>query len=91
VVQGVVDAYKNIRDAIKVPIIVQAYKVPMQLLQKESIDNSGMPPYLLLNFKKQLIKYKRHFLIRKLLYIRNPVLFGKQVFMPLIRGYANNS
>jgi succinyl-CoA synthetase beta subunit len=53
--QGVVDAYKNMGDAIKVPIIVRLQGTNAAIA-KELIDNSGMPIYLQLNFKKQQIK-----------------------------------
>jgi succinyl-CoA synthetase beta subunit len=49
VAQGVVDAYKNMGDAIMCQSLF-VYKVLMQLSQR-IIDNSGMPIYLLLNFK----------------------------------------
>lgn len=42
VAQGVVDAYKNMGDAIKVPIIVRLQGTNAELA-KELIDNSGMP------------------------------------------------
>jgi succinyl-CoA synthetase beta subunit len=42
VAQGVVDAYKNMGDSIKVPIIVRLQGTNAELA-KELIDNSGMP------------------------------------------------
>ena len=42
VAQGVVDAYKNMGDAIKVPIIVRLQGTNAEIA-KELIDNSGMP------------------------------------------------
>jgi len=42
VAQGVVDAYKNMGDTIKVPIIVRLQGTNAELA-KEIIDNSGMP------------------------------------------------
>ena len=42
VAQGVVDAYKNMGDAIKVPIIVRLQGTNA-VIAKELIDNSGMP------------------------------------------------
>jgi succinyl-CoA synthetase beta subunit len=42
VAQGVVDAYKNMGDSIKVPIIVRLQGTNAELA-KEIIDNSGMP------------------------------------------------
>ena len=42
VAQGVVDAYKNMGDAIKVPIIVRLQGTNAAIA-KELIDNSGMP------------------------------------------------
>ena len=42
VAQGVVDAYKNMADSIKVPIIVRLQGTNAELA-KELIDNSGMP------------------------------------------------
>jgi succinyl-CoA synthetase beta subunit len=46
---------KNMGDAIKVPIIVRLQGTNAAIA-KELIDNSGMPFYLQLNFKKQQIK-----------------------------------
>jgi succinyl-CoA synthetase beta subunit len=42
VAQGVIDAYKNMGDSIKVPIIVRLQGTNAELA-KEMIDNSGMP------------------------------------------------
>lgn len=42
VAQGVIDAYKNMGDAIKVPIIVRLQGTNAEIA-KELIDNSGMP------------------------------------------------
>jgi succinyl-CoA synthetase beta subunit len=42
VAQGVVDAYKNMGDAIKVPIIVRLQGTNAEIA-KQLIDNSGMP------------------------------------------------
>lgn len=42
VAQGIVDAYKNMGDAIKVPIIVRLQGTNAEVA-KELIDNSGMP------------------------------------------------
>lgn len=42
VAQGVIDAYKNMGDTIKVPIIVRLQGTNAEVA-KEMIDNSGMP------------------------------------------------
>jgi succinyl-CoA synthetase beta subunit len=48
--QGVVDAYKNMGDAIKVPIIVRLQGTNAAIA-KELIDNSGMPILSAVEFK----------------------------------------
>ena len=51
VAQGVVDAYKNMGDAIKVPIIVRLQGTNAELA-KEIIDNSGLAVHSAVQFKE---------------------------------------
>jgi succinyl-CoA synthetase beta subunit len=68
VAQGVVDAYKNMGDAIKVPIIVRLQGTNAAIA-KELIDNSGMPILSAVEFQK-LTKLKQHFLNYKYSYLK---------------------
>lgn len=51
VAQGVVDAYKNMGDAIKVPIIVRLQGTNAELA-KEIIDNSGLAVHSAVQFQE---------------------------------------
>ena len=51
VAQGVVDAYKNMGDAIQVPIIVRLQGTNAELA-KEIIDNSGLAVHSAVQFKE---------------------------------------
>ena len=57
VAQGVVDAYKNMGDAIKVPIIVRLQGTNAELA-KEIIDNSGLAVHSAVQFQEAADKVK---------------------------------
>jgi succinyl-CoA synthetase beta subunit len=57
VAQGVVDAYKNMGDAIKVPIIVRLQGTNAELA-KEIIDNSGLAVHSAVQFQVAAYKVK---------------------------------
>ncbi|MCP4975803.1 MAG: ADP-forming succinate--CoA ligase subunit beta [Maribacter sp.] len=57
VAQGVVDAYKNMGDAINVPIIVRLQGTNAELA-KEIIDNSGLAVYSAVQFQEAADKVK---------------------------------
>lgn len=57
VAQGVVDAYKNMGDAIKVPIIVRLQGTNA-VLAKEIIDNSGLAVHSAVQFQEAADKVK---------------------------------
>ena len=60
--QGVVDAYKNMGDAINVPIIVRLQGTNADIA-KELIDNSGLDVQSAVEFQKEaMIKFKLYFL-----------------------------
>jgi succinyl-CoA synthetase beta subunit len=58
VAQGVVDAYKNMGDAIKVPIIVRLQGTNAEIA-KELIDNSGMPILSAVQFQEAADQVKK--------------------------------
>ena len=58
VAQGVVDAYKNMGDAIKVPIIVRLQGTNAEIA-KELIDNSGMPILSAVEFQEAADQVKK--------------------------------
>lgn len=58
VAQGVVDAYKNMGDAIKVPIIVRLQGTNAEIA-KQLIDNSGMPILSAVEFQEAADQVKR--------------------------------
>ena len=57
VAQGVVDAYKNMGDAIKIPIIVRLQGTNAELA-KEIIDNSGLAVHSAVQFQEAADKVK---------------------------------
>lgn len=57
VAQGIVDAYKNMGDAIKVPIIVRLQGTNAELA-KEIIDNSGLAVHSAVQFQEAADKVK---------------------------------
>jgi len=57
VAQGVIDAYKNMGDAIKVPIIVRLQGTNAELA-KEMIDNSGLAVHSAVEFQEAADKVK---------------------------------
>ncbi len=57
VAQGVIDAYKNMGDAIKVPIIVRLQGTNAELA-KEMIDNSGLAVHSAVQFQEAADKVK---------------------------------
>lgn len=57
VAQGVIDAYKNMGDAIKVPIIVRLQGTNAELA-KEMIDNSGLAVHAAVQFQEAADKVK---------------------------------
>jgi succinyl-CoA synthetase beta subunit len=57
VAQGVVDAYKNMGDAIKVPIIVRLQGTNAELA-KEILDNSGLAVHSAVQFQEAADKVK---------------------------------
>ncbi|MCB9425429.1 MAG: ADP-forming succinate--CoA ligase subunit beta [Flavobacteriales bacterium] len=57
VAQGVVDAYKNMGDSIKVPIIVRLQGTNAEIA-KELIDNSGMPILSAVQFQEAADRVK---------------------------------
>lgn len=57
VAQGVIDAYKNMGDAIKVPIIVRLQGTNAELA-KEMIDNSGLAVHSAVQFQEAADKIK---------------------------------
>ncbi|HRN99216.1 MAG TPA: succinate--CoA ligase subunit beta, partial [Flavobacterium sp.] len=57
VAQGVIDAYKNMGDSIKVPIIVRLQGTNAELA-KEMIDNSGMPILSAVQFQEAADRVK---------------------------------
>ncbi len=57
VAQGVVDAYKNMGDSIKVPIIVRLQGTNAELA-KELLDNSGLAVHSAVQFKEAADKVK---------------------------------
>ena len=58
VAQGVIDAYKNMGDSIKVPIIVRLQGTNAELA-KEMIDNSGMPILSAVQFQEAADQVKK--------------------------------
>ena len=57
VAQGVVDAYQNMGDAIKVPIIVRLQGTNAELA-KEILDNSGLAVHSAILFQEAADKVK---------------------------------
>ena len=58
VAQGVVDAYQNMGDAIKVPIIVRLQGTNAELA-KEILDNSGLAVHSAILFQEAADKVKK--------------------------------
>ncbi|MEL4307495.1 ADP-forming succinate--CoA ligase subunit beta [Joostella sp. CR20] len=58
VAQGIVDAYKNMGDAIKVPIIVRLQGTNAEIA-KELIDNSGLAVHSAIEFKEAADKVQQ--------------------------------